>query len=113
MPGAPSVLPTDYCLLRGDVWLQTRAALVEGDAGGDLFGQTLPAVGRMAEGLSVSPREGRCLGLPDAALDLYVRVLETDDVEGVGLAASARRGGRARLHEERGVALNLIALGGA
>src|SRR5215207_9196457 len=96
-----------------DVGLQARAALVEGDPGGGLVCETRPAFGRVREGLCGAAAEVARARVPSAALDLYVRVLEPKEVEGVRLAAAhAVRGGRARLNVERGVALNLVALGG-
>src|ERR1044072_4164257 len=72
---------------RGDVWLEARAPFVEGDAGGHLVGEPLPAFGRASEGLGGAAREGLGFGSPDSSFDLRVRVLEADDVEGVFLAA--------------------------
>src|SRR5256885_2392962 len=99
----PLLLPFAFLLLPSfrDVRLEARALFVEGDARGDLVGESHPAVRSAAEGLGGARFERASAGLPHAALDLYVRTLEADDVEGVRLvAAHARRGGRAGLHEE-------------
>src|SRR5947209_9972612 len=94
-----------------DVRLEARALFVERQPRGHLVREPRPAFRRAAEGLGEAGPERFRFGLPHAALNLRVRALEADDVEGVGLAAPAGRGGRARLHEERGVAADAVTLG--
>src|SRR5947209_2042384 len=109
------LLPFAFLLLPslvGDVRLESRAAFVEGDARGDFVGEPCPAVRCASESLGGAGLERARGVLPDASLDLYVRMLEAYDVEGVGLGSRARRGGRARLNEERGMAADFITLGG-
>jgi hypothetical protein len=97
------------CRVQRIVGLKAVAFVCVDDTGGHFIREARPSVARVLEIFVRRGNEGCAIRLPGEALDLDVRVLRANDVEGVGLATSARGGRRASRDDQRAMARDLVA----